>query len=275
MRLRHAPLLIATAALGACATTADRTSLDRRDPYEGFNRGVWAFNDAVDKAVLKPATSVYRTVTPVPARRGINRVFANLAEPFSFINNLLQGKPKRAFNSLGRFVINTTIGVGGLADHATDLGLPETPEDFGQTLAVRGARRSPYLVLPLLGPSTARDALGRVVGFVGDPAQIVIWSELDATGRAVLTGTEIIDQRSTLIESGADSLLEGSADPYAAARSAYFQRREAEIGDKENSLIEDVMSEASPVPAVSSAPPPAGPGAVTPPPRPYAAAPED
>lgn len=240
--------------LAGCATTGTGGPLAENDPYEGFNRGVWEFNQAVDTVAIKPATAVYRTVTPVPARRGIRGILANLSEPFSFINNLLQGKPKRAFNSLGRFVINSTIGVGGLADHATDLGLPPTSEDFGQTLAVAGAKNSPYLVLPLLGPSTVRDAVGTAVEFVGDPARIALGSELSNSEEYVVTGSRVLDARSGLIESGADSVLETSADPYATARSAYFQRRQAEIRDEEagaaslsaeeeNQLLDEALEE--------------------------------
>ena len=232
MRAILALLLAVT--LSACATTRGSASLDEPDPYEGFNRGVFAFNQAVDKVAVKPVSTVYRKVAPIPARRGITRVFQNLTEPFSFINNLLQGKPRRAINSLGRFVINSTIGVGGLADHATDLGIPRAKEDFGQTLAVAGARRSPYLVLPLLGPSTVRDAIGTGVQFVADPAQIVIGSELSTTQGYVFTGTRLVDSRSQATEAGADTILETSADPYAATRSAYFQRRKAEISDQES-----------------------------------------
>ena len=225
--------LLMAATLSACATTGSGGPLAERDPYEGFNRGMWAFNQAVDTVAIKPATTVYRTVTPKPARRGLGRVLANLSEPFSFINNLLQGKPDRAFNSLGRFLINSTIGVGGLADHATDLGLPATPEDFGQTLAVAGAKESPYLVLPLLGPSTVRDAVGTAVQLVADPARIVLNQELSSTQEYAVTGARVLDGRSGLIEGGADAVLETSADPYATARSAYFQRRGAEIRDEE------------------------------------------
>lgn len=232
MRAILALLLAAT--LSACATTRGSASLDEPDPYEGFNRGVFAFNQAVDKVAVKPVSTVYRKVAPVPARRGITRVFQNLTEPFSFINNLLQGKPRRAINSLGRFVINSTIGVGGLADHATDLGIPRAKEDFGQTLAVAGARRSPYLVLPLLGPSTVRDAIGTGVQFVADPAQIAIGSELSTAQGYVFTGTRLVDSRSQATDAGADTILETSADPYAATRSAYFQRRKAEISDQES-----------------------------------------
>ncbi|HEY1146302.1 MAG TPA: VacJ family lipoprotein [Allosphingosinicella sp.] len=225
--------LLLAVPLGACATTSGAGPAADNDPYEGFNRSVWGFNRAVDKVALKPAATVYRTVTPVPARRGLGRVFANLAEPFSFINSLLQGRPDRAFNALGRFVINTTIGVGGLADHASDLGLPPTPEDFGQTLAVRGARKSPYLVLPILGPSTVRDAVGTAVRFAADPAQILIDSELTRTQNAGVTAARVIDGRAQASETGADAFLKTSADPYAAARSAYLQRRAAEIANEE------------------------------------------
>ena len=226
--------LLLAVPLGACATTRGAGPTSEGDPYESFNRGVWGFNRAIDKAALKPATTVYRTVTPVPARRGFSRVLSNLTEPFSFINNLLQGRPDRAFNALGRFVINSTIGVGGLADHASDLGLPPTPEDFGQTLAVRGARKSPYLVLPILGPSTVRDAVGSAVQFVADPAWIAIDSELSRTQSAGLAGARVIDGRSQARDSGADAFLKTSADPYAAARSAYLQRRAAEIANEDS-----------------------------------------
>lgn len=233
--MRAILLAIPALLLGACATV-DSASRDPRDPYEGFNRGVWAFNQGADKAVIKPATTVYRTVTPVPARRGLSRVFSNLSEPFSFVNNLLQGKPKRAMTNVGRFLINTTLGVGGLADHASTMGLPPADEDFGQTLAKAGARSSPYLVLPLLGPSTVRDAVGTGVRFVADPAQIAISSELSSTAETGVTVGRVIDTRSQLIETGVDAILETSADPYATARSAYLQRRKAEIADAEAGL---------------------------------------
>ena len=257
--MRHLTVLLLVSLLGGCATTGERALMDRRDPMENWNRGVWAFNGAVDKAALKPATTAYRTVTPVPLRRGFSRVFDNLLEPFSAVNNLLQGKPRRAINNLGRFVINTTIGVGGLADHATDLGLPETHEDFGQTLAVWGAAESPYLVLPLLGPSTVRDGVGTAVRFVADPAQIVIGSELSGSGQTAYTATRLLDGRSQLIDTGVDRALETAADPYATARSAYFQRRRAQIADEaaagaaedadellERALEEEQASEAKP-----------------------------
>lgn len=258
--------VLAALSLAACATTSDRASLDPRDPNEGFNRGVWAFNQGADKAVVKPVTTVYRTVAPVPARRGLSRVLANLTEPFSAVNALLQGKPGRAFNSMGRFLINSTIGVAGLADHATDLGLPPTREDFGQTLHHWGAKDSPYLVLPLIGPSTIRDGVGAAVQFVADPAQLVTRDLLGLSGaeRAGITVARIVDGRSQSLDSGYDGILASSADPYAVARSAYFQRRELQLKDEEaraqttpeeeDQLLNDALAEDAP-PSPGNPPP--------------------
>lgn len=226
------PLL--AVALAGCATTQADVPQAERDPLEGFNRAVWGFNQGVDKVVLKPVSTVYRTVAPRPVRRGILHIFDNLSEPWSFINNLLQGKPGRAMNNLGRFVINTTIGVGGLADHATDLGLKKTPEDFGQTLAAWGVDSSTYIVLPLLGPSTIRDGIGTGVGAFADPVNVCLreCTNLSAVERWIPTGVQFVAVRADLTESGADTLLETSLDPYATARSAYLQRRAAEISDQ-------------------------------------------
>ena len=230
--MRSLIVLLLAASLAGCATSRDSAARNPADPYERFNRGVWSFNQVVDKGAVKPATTAYRTVTPTPLRRGISRVFNNLFEPFSAVNSLLQGKPKRAANSLGRFLINSTIGVGGLADHATDLGLTESYEDFGQTLAVWGVRESPYLVLPLLGPSTVRDGIGTAVQMVADPAQAVVGAELRGTAQTAYSATRLIDARSQLIDSGVDSALISAADPYAATRSGYLQRRRAQIRDE-------------------------------------------
>lgn len=221
--------------LAGCATTQNAGPQAERDPLEGFNRAVWGFNQGVDKVVLKPVSTVYRTVTPRPVRRGILHIFDNLSEPWSFINNLLQGKPGRAMNNLGRFVINTTIGVGGLADHATGLGLKKAPEDFGQTLAAWGVKSSTYVVLPLLGPSTIRDGVGTGVGMFADPVNVCLreCTDLSATERWIPTGVEFIAVRADLTESGADTLLDTSLDPYATARSAFLQRRAAEIADQD------------------------------------------
>ena len=226
---RRGALLLA-AALGGCATTAPDA-----DPLERYNRAMFRANNAVDKAVLRPTAVAYRTVTPVPARRGLARVLENLSEPWSAINALLQGKPRRALNSLGRFVVNTTIGVGGLADHATGLGLKPTREDLGQTLATWGVGDGGYLVLPLFGPSSVRDGVGFGVSFVADPQNIAVSQVVKPTtieSAAIIAGRVTI-ARSELIDSGVEQVLATSADPYAAARSAYRQRRAAAIADDE------------------------------------------
>ncbi|MGE3746559.1 MAG: VacJ family lipoprotein [Sphingomonadaceae bacterium] len=226
---------IALLMLAGCATTPGENRLAERDPLEGFNRGVWGFNRTLDTVAIKPVTVAYRTVTPRPARRGLSRIFANLSEPFSMINNILQGNPDRAVRNLERFVINSTIGVGGLADHATGFGVAPAYEDFGQTLGSWGANGGPYLVLPLLGPSTLRDGVGSGVAQFADPYRIGVRSSgLTNTQQLGVTAGEIINIRSELIESGADAFLDTSLDPYAAARSAYLQQRHADIRNEDD-----------------------------------------
>lgn len=228
----------AVALLAGCATTPGSDEVAGRDPLEGFNRGVWGINQGVDRYALKPASTAYRTVTPRPARRGLTRVMANLGEPFSAINNLLQGKPGRALRNLERFVINTTIGVGGLADHATTLGLEPAYEDFGQTLARWGVDGGPYLVLPLLGPSTLRDGAGTAVGFVADPYNIALpETGLNQSERIGLAVLNVVNIRANLTESGADAFLASSLDPYTAARSAFLQRRRLQILNEDGVVV--------------------------------------
>jgi phospholipid-binding lipoprotein MlaA len=266
--------------LASCATVPGEDRLAAADPLEGFNRGIWGINQAVDKVILKPVTKVYRAIVPRPARRGVTHFFSNLGEPFSAINNLLQGKPDRAARNLGRFVVNTTVGVAGLGDPATKMGLKPAPEDFGQTLARWGVNGGPYLVLPLLGPSTLRDGIGTGIAQFTDPYNICrSQCDLPSGVPLGLTVAYLIDTRSNLIDAGADGFLAGSADPYATARSAYLQRRRAAILDEdaiatatststsENAALEAAVSEldgeaAPPVsadtPATKSAPAPGG-----------------
>lgn len=238
--VRVAASLLSLALLCACATTRNTDALTPdRDPYEKFNRGVWGFNQAIDKAAIKPVSSVYRTVTPRPARRGLSRIFANLEEPWSFVNNLLQGKPDRAARNLGRFVVNSTIGVGGLADHASELGIKDSPEDFGQTLAVWGVKSGPYLMLPLFGPSTLRDGVGSGVAMFADPWRVCLdrCTDLSRLEKLGVSAGQLLSLRADLTESGADSFLDSSLDPYAAARSAFFQSRRAAIRDDDGSTL--------------------------------------
>ncbi|MFW2831613.1 VacJ family lipoprotein [Sphingomonas sp. ID0503] len=234
--MRASPALLALVLLGGCTTTnVGQDRLAERDPLEGFNRAMWGVNRGVDKVVLKPVTQVYRAVAPKPARRGVSNFFSNLGEPWSFINNLLQGKPKRALDNLGRFVINSTVGIAGLADPASKMGVKKAPEDFGQTLAAWGVNGGPYLVLPLLGPSTLRDGVGMGVAFAADPYRVCQREcDLPKGVPTALSVTEVIDTRSQLVDSGADSFLDASADSYATARSAFLQRRRAAILNQED-----------------------------------------
>jgi len=230
--------LLLLLALGACATTqAGPNGLADRDPREGFNRTMFEVNDTVDSVTLRPISQVYRAIAPQPARRGLSNVLRNLTEPWSFVNNLLQGKPGRALRNLGRFIVNTTIGVGGLADHATDLGIAPAPEDFGQTLAVWGVGDGGYSYTPLLGPSTSRDTFGTIVGFFANPVTIFFDRGLGLSTQEQLgiLAAGFVNARAELTESGFDAFLDSSADPYAAVRSAYFQQREAAILDQDSS----------------------------------------
>lgn len=240
-RLRSAParLSLATGLLGlaGCATMPGAYRLAERDPLEKANRVVWSVNSTADRIIVKPVTKGYRAVAPRPVRQGISNFFANLAEPWSFVNNVLQGKPHRAAQNLGRFVVNSTIGIGGLFDPATKAGILDNEEDLGQTLAVWGVNGGPYLMLPFLGPSTLRDGIGSVVALYADPINIGIGQIHHQTWpKYGYRAAYIISVRSDLIESGADTFLETSLDPYAATRSAYLQRRTAAIRDQEDSL---------------------------------------
>ncbi len=241
--MRPVAALAGLALLAGCATLPEDRGIER-DRLEGFNRGMWAVNDAIDRAALKPATKAYRTVAPRPARRGLSRVLLNLAEPWSAINNLLQGKPKRAARNVGRFLVNATIGVGGLADHASGLGIAPADEDLGQTLASWGIESGPYLILPLLGPSSLRDGLGATAFFLADPYKLAVRnSGMSGTAQAGLTTFEIVNIRSDLIDSGVDAFLATSLDPYAATRSAFAQRRRAQIRDLENRPADEMTDD--------------------------------
>jgi phospholipid-binding lipoprotein MlaA len=221
--------------LSACATTPGTDRLAEQDPWEGFNRGVWTVNRGVDKVVGKPVAQVYRAVTPKPGRDGVRNFFANIAEPWSFINNIFQGKIDRAVRNLGRFAVNSTAGIGGLFDHASRVGIEKAPEDLGQTFAAWGANGGPYVMLPLLGPSTMRDGLGTGIGFFADPYQVCLnYCGLPSGVPLAVLGVQVTSFRDGVIESGADNFLESSLDPYAATRSAYLQLRQAQIRDQES-----------------------------------------
>jgi phospholipid-binding lipoprotein MlaA len=195
------------------------------DPWEKLNRKVHTFNNAVDRTIARPLARGYVKVVPRPVRLGVSNFFSNLGEPITALNSLLQGKPKQAGQSLGRFLLNSTLGIGGIFDPASDAKLPRKNEDFGQTLGVWGWKRSRYVELPLFGPRTVRD----VFGLVGDaPLSPIRQVESDKT-RFFLQGLQLVDVRAQLLS--IDSLREGAVDEYALFRDSWLQRRNYQIGD--------------------------------------------
>lgn len=193
------------------------------DPWESYNRGAFAFNEALDRAIVKPVTQGYRFIMPDFAEQGVHNFFENIGDVKTFVNNVLQGKPKEASEDLGRVIVNTTIGIGGLFDVATVFGIPKHDEDFGQTLGTWGVESGPYLVLPLFGPSSVRDGVGRIPDMMVDPVQQVS----DDDTRLGLQVLRVIDTRSQLLD--AEAVISG--DRYTFIRDAYLQRREFEVND--------------------------------------------
>jgi phospholipid-binding lipoprotein MlaA len=222
-------LLALTLGLAACATLPSGKA-DPSDRFERFNRSVYKFNVALDHAILRPIARLYVKVTPRPVRTGVNNVMTNLGYPVTLVNSFLQGKLGDGVTDSARLLVNSTIGIGGLFDPASGMGLDRHQEDFGQTMGRWGMRSGPYLMLPFLGPSTVRDAFGLVPDYLllheietvklFDNNQVVEWS---------LFAVSTVNRRSQLLDE--DRILERTYDPYAFLRSAYLQRRDYLIHD--------------------------------------------
>lgn len=213
--------LLAFAMLGGCATTNNP-----RDPLEPINRGIYQFNEGVDNLILKPAAEIYRGVLPQFVRTGVSNFFANINDVIVALNNLLQGKFLNAASDVGRIVVNTTAGLLGVIDVATEIGLEKNNEDFGQTLGFWGIGDGPFLMLPFMGPSNLRDLVGRVVDFKTDPITYVDPSR----PRNQLWATKFVNTRSELLDTS--KILETAAlDPYEFLRDAYIQRRRNLVHD--------------------------------------------
>lgn len=211
--------------LVGCAT-APNAKKDPRDPFEGFNRVSYKVTDAVDRAALKPVAKGYRAVTPQFVRTGVTNFFENLGQPTIIVNDFLQGKVKDGFSDTGRFLLNTTLGIGGLFDPATKAGLDKHDEDFGQTLGKWGVKPGPYVWVPLLGPFTVRDGIGRgIENYSTEPLHYV---ERDAW-RYGLQGVRLIDWRTRQLS--LDQTLDSAFDRYAFIRNAYLQQREYAVHD--------------------------------------------
>jgi phospholipid-binding lipoprotein MlaA len=224
MSIRKLCLLVSVAALSSACTSMRSPS--EADPLEGLNRSVDGFNQVVDKAVVKPLAQGYDKITAPEVKLIIGNFFSNLDDFSIAVNNLLQGKPKAAGSDITRFALNTTIGIVGLADVATELGFQKNDEDFGQTLGVWGVGSGPYLVLPLLGPSTFRDAPARFVDAPLDP----MYHYDDVRVRNSLLVVGAVDKRARLLP--ATDLVERVAlDQYAFVRDAFLKRREIQIRD--------------------------------------------
>lgn len=212
-------MLLAQLVLAGCATVPG-SAADPRDPWEGYNRQVWRFNEAVDEAVLQPLARGYKAAVPEVVRTGVHNFFGNLSDVWSLVNNVLQLKPVESVEMTARVGLNSTVGLLGLFDVASGLGLQRRREDFGHTLGRWGIPAGPYLVLPLLGPSTLRDTVALPVDMKGD----LLGQVQDNSARVGLTVTRVVDQRANLLEAG--RLLEQAAlDRYTFVRDAHLQRR--------------------------------------------------
>ena len=221
--------------LVGCATIPEGQVRSKADPWEALNRNVYVFNTNLDDYVVRPLTKVYEFAVPEIVRSRFSNAFANVGDVFTAVQQLLQGKPKTALDDLIRVFVNTTIGLGGIFDVATEAGLEKHKEDFGQTFGVWGIPSGPYVVLPILGPSSLRDAFG----WVADLNTDILINQIDNVPvRNIVSGVRIVDQRLKYLN--ASGLLAGVAfDQYSFVRDAYLQRRRFLIYDGEPPLIDD------------------------------------
>jgi phospholipid-binding lipoprotein MlaA len=196
---------------------------DARDPWERMNRATYRFNDKFDHAIAQPVARGYRKVTPQFVQTGVHNFFDNLDYPIVMLNDLLQGQLKPFASDTGRLLLNTTLGIGGLFDPATAAGLDKNDRDFGQTLGKWGVKKGPYVVLPFLGPSDARDTFGRAVDAYSTPRAYIFNTYWDY-GLWLL---EKIDDRARLLD--ATGIVESAYDPYAFVRNAYLQHRDFKV----------------------------------------------
>ena len=208
------------------------------DPMEGFNRAMFAVNEGLDKVAMRPVAQAYEFVTPLPVRAGVGDFFSNIADFRNTLNNSLQGKFADAASDLGRLLINSTVGIFGLFDVASELGLEKHDEDFGQTLAVWGWGDSSYLFWPVVGPRTVRDTGGLVVDIYSDPTWYTLNKSVAA--RNSLVALPFVDVRASLLPT--DKVVEEAAlDKYAYVRDAYLQRRQNQIFDGRPPRLDDEM----------------------------------
>lgn len=245
------------AAAPAGAASGNVAATNPVDPWENWNRKVYAFNDAIDKAVVKPVAETYQKVVPAKVRTGITNVLGNIRDVWSAANQLLQGKLQYGMEMGMRVATNTFFGLGGLLDPATEMGLVKRPEDFGQTLGVWGLSPGPYMVLPLLGPSSVRDTGGLVLDRATAPSVL----PPTANGKVAVTGVELVDTRARLLSAG--NLLDQVAlDRYSFLRDAYLASRRDAVYDGAPPM-ETFQDDGADAPAVKPGTPPATAGAAS------------
>lgn len=225
-------VLLASLFLGACAGTQNRHTDPVNDPWEGFNRKVHSFNMTLDRYFMRPVAVAYDTVMPDPLQRGVRNFFKNLDYPVTFFNQLLQGKFKEGGISTGRFLLNSTVGLLGVIDVASKMGIPQYDEDLGQTLAVWGYENSRYLVLPLFGPRTVRDTIGR--SFYGYAHPVSYWAREESWYTPMVV--DLISTRASFLEQ--DQMILDSYDPYVMVRDTWLQNREYKIYDGDPPLAD-------------------------------------
>lgn len=244
-RLPVIALVLLSLLLTACAGTQNRHTDPQKDPWEGFNRKIYAFNDGLDK-VVRPVAVGYDKVMPDPFQRGVGNFFRNLDAPVTFVNQILQGKVTQSADTFGRFLINSTIGLLGFFDIASRMGIPFYNEDLGQTLASWGYEDSRYLMLPFFGPSTVRDGTGRLADSYYHPVGRAVHGR-DRWGLLIFRG---IDQRARFLDQDAE--LERAYDPYVLMRDVWLQNRRYQIYDGDPPLedydlfLEEDLPEAEP-----------------------------
>lgn len=244
-RLPVIALVFLSLLLTACAGTQNRHTDPQKDPWEGFNRKIYAFNDGLDK-VVRPVAVGYDKVMPDPFQRGVGNFFRNLDAPVTFVNQILQGKVTQSADTFGRFLINSTIGLLGFFDIASRMGIPFYNEDLGQTLASWGYEDSRYLMLPFFGPSTVRDGTGRLADSYYHPVGRAVHGS-DRWGLLIFRG---IDQRARFLDQDAE--LERAYDPYVLMRDVWLQNRRYQIYDGDPPLedydlfLEEDLPEAEP-----------------------------
>jgi phospholipid-binding lipoprotein MlaA len=216
---RAVPCLLLGGALGACVTLPPNAPRAPQDPWESWNRGVYKINNALDRAVAKPVAKTYVRFVPQPIRTGVGNFFDNLRMPTVIINDALEGKLRHSASDLGRFLLNTTLGVGGLLDPASSAGLAKNQADFGLTLGAWGVPPGPFVEIPVLGPSDLRDGPSRVVDAYTNPLTYVHNDYIKYSVYVV----DLVDTRAGLLS--LEPTLQSVYDPYAFVRDAYLQKR--------------------------------------------------